>query len=146
MAVPNGSRRSPKAEPIAIRWVRYAADCAEHVLCFTDSARPLAEAAIRAARAWADDPTEERREAAADAADDAEGDADYSFGYARDAVSAAAIAADATTSAAIYAADAAYSAVSAAYAAAYAADVREIAWQIERLRYYGLQYPAEAFA
>ena len=143
MAVPNGSRRSPKAGPIAIRWVRYAADCAEHVLCFTDSARPLAEAAIRAARAWADDPTEERREAAADATDDAEGDADYSFGYARDAASAAALAA---AIAAIYAADAAYSAVSAAYASAYAADVREIAWQIERLRYYGLQYPAEAFA
>lgn len=53
-----------------IRWVRYAADCAERVLPLTGTVRPQADAAIRAARVWADEPTEAHRLAAIAAAHD----------------------------------------------------------------------------
>ena len=81
------------SDPERIRRVRYAADCAERVLPIAGKARHQAEEAIRAARAWADEPTEARRIAAKDAAV---------------AVSAAA--------------EAAYAATAAAYTAAYEAD------------------------
>lgn len=51
-------------EPESVRWVRYAADCAERVLPLTGDGRPQAEAAIKAARAWADCPCEEHEESA----------------------------------------------------------------------------------
>ena len=125
-------------EPERIRWVRYAADCAERVLSLTGPARPQAEAAIRAARAWADDPTEERccqvAEHAADAAVHASSAADH----------AAYVAAYHATHAAAYAADAAaYAAVHASSAADCAANAAadhdvEQAWQAKRRRFYGL--------
>ena len=152
---------APRTDPRAIRWVRFAADCPEHVLCLSDSARPLAEAAIRAARAWADDPTEERREAAADAAEAAE---EVAFGETLhhpigDVAYSAVCAAYAA-----YFADAAYAADAAHYAA-YASDAATLRahhfvlrigglsalpaagerdWQLERLRRYGLQHSEEA--
>ena len=134
-----------RADPRAIRWVRFAADCAEHVLSLTGSARPEAEAAIRSARAWAEEPSEQNREVAeraAEAAEDAAIYADADFAYAGDAANTAAGAAYAAADfayAAEHAADAACSAYSAAGA-------DEPDWQLERLRYYGLQYPPEAFA
>ena len=45
-------------------WTKYAADCAERVLPLTGAKRPQAEAAIVAARAWANNPTKERRNVA----------------------------------------------------------------------------------
>ena len=46
-------------EPEKTRWVRYAADCAERVIDLAAEGRGWAEACIRAARAWADDPSSE---------------------------------------------------------------------------------------
>ncbi len=118
-------------EPERIRWVRYAADCAEHVLHLTGSARPHAAAAIRAARAWADKPTYAHRETARQAA------------HAAHAAHAAACAAGY----AAYATHNAGSATNAEYIATCAADCARIAaadyeaeraWQAERRKFYGL--------
>ena len=122
-------------DPEKTRWVRYAADCAERVLGLTGQYRPQAEAAIRAARAWADNPTEELQETcrvAANAVPLVEG-----------------------TPAAAASASAAYAAASALFggraslAAAVAVDAAsmafvnphhvERAWQAERRRHYGLE-------
>ena len=130
-------------EPEGVRWVRFAADCAEHVLHLTGTARPEAEAAIRAAREWADEPSEQNREAAEQAAIDAEAAAVYAdadFAFAGDAANTAAGAAYAAADfayAAEHAADAAHSAYSAAGA-------DEPDRQVARLRHYELQYPTEA--
>ena len=136
-------------EPERIRWVRYAADCAERVLHLTGAARPQAEAAIQAARAWADEPTDGRRVVAmlaADAADELAYEAsDAGFEVRADAIWGAAEAAFAASahgfsmavSAAKYAADSARavhyldSIEFGAYEAA-----RE--WQAERRKFYRL--------
>ena len=109
-------------EPERIRWVRFAADCAEHVLHLTGTARPQAEAAIKAARAWADDPIEERRQAAEQAAR-AAAHAAYVAYYTDRADYAA-------NNATLYAADAAANAATDHNA--------ERAWQAERRKFYGL--------
>jgi hypothetical protein len=125
--------------------VRLAADFAEHVIHLTGEGRPVAEAAIAAARAWADNPCEETQSAALRAADAA-----YVAAYvaaraaaaATRAADAATRAADAATRAAAYAAYATYAAHAAAFAAdAYAARAAayadlgaEKAWQISRIR------------
>lgn len=87
--------------------VRAAAACAETVLPHAGGARGACEAAIAAARAWAEAPSDETR-AAASAAVYAASAAPYA------AASAAASAASAAASAAAYAA---YAASAAAYAA-----------------------------
>ncbi len=113
-----------------IRWVRYAADCAERVLPLVPpSCRSQAEAAITAARVWADQPTEEHREEAWVAGDTA-GDV---------AIHSAAHAAYAAAHVAYVAHAADHAAYAAAYAAYISADpIQERAWQAERRRYYGL--------
>ena len=131
-------------EPERIRWVRYAADCAERVLHLTGTARPQAEAAIKAARAWADDPTDVRLRTARRAANTAfaaasASDADAAFC----ATNAAGYAAAAdVTYAATPAADAAYAAARADARAAYGEGsnfyLAERAWQAERREFYGL--------
>jgi hypothetical protein len=141
-------------EPDRIRWIRYVADCAEHVLPLSGKARPQAEAAIRAVREWCDDPTEERRigarragEVAYAAATDAYFASDSGhliYATATDAAAdAAGYAAYETSSAAAgashavtHASDAAAYSAGITYAAARAAE-RE--WQAERRRFYGLE-------
>lgn len=152
---------APTAEPERVRWVRFAADCAEHILCLADSSRPQTEAAVQAAREWADDPIEERREAEGRAAEAAEGAAFETLHQPVGVVTEAA--ADAAYAA--YFADAATYAADTAYYAAYASDASTLRvhrsvlriggrsalpdagerdWQAGRLRYYGLRYPPEA--
>ncbi len=111
--------------------VRLAADFAKRVVHLAGEGRPAAEAAIAAARAWADNPCEETRLAALRAARAAAADAAYAARAAADAAYVAARAADA----AAYAADAAFASTRAASAAADAADLEaEKAWQISRIR------------
>ena len=50
-------------DPEQTRWVQWAAECAERVLPLAGEYRAQSEAAIQAARAWAESPTEERRQA-----------------------------------------------------------------------------------
>jgi hypothetical protein len=116
--------------------VRLAADFAEHVIHLTGEGRPAAEAAIAAARAWADNPCEETQSAALRAARAADAAADAAYAaYAYDAAAYAAYAYDAAAYAADAAADAAYAYDAAAYAAAAYADSEvEEAWQISRIR------------
>ena len=134
-------------EPERIRWVRYAADCAEHVLPLAGKTCPEAESAIHAARAWCDGPTRERRGAAFEAL--------AATARAARAATAAARAARATAHAvdaayaAVYAAvyDSVFVAKTTAYAASTAvynssdgaAKSEEHAWQAERRRFYGLE-------
>ena len=122
MSVPSESER--------VQWVRYAADCAERVLPIVPPRfRGQAEAAIVAARLWADEPTEMHRTDA------------WMAAYA-----ATCIAASDCVYAAVYAADAAAHATHAIYAG-YAAvsavcasldPAQERVWQAERRKYYGL--------
>ncbi len=134
-----------------IRWVRYAADCAERVLHLAGPQRPDAEAAIQAARAWADDPTGERRETCRETADraylGATLTASLSLIFGNRAVKAiqstaafsaalaakAAVCGDATT----FAAHAVDAAIDAAHDAG-SAPGAEQAWQAERRKFYGL--------
>ena len=101
--------------------VRFAADCAAHVLPIFEKKYPKDDRprkAIQAARKWAKEPTEKNAASAASA-------------------SAAAYASAADAS---FAASAAYAAANAyaanAYANAYASDAQERAWQTKRLRHY----------
>lgn len=124
-------------EPERIRWVRYAADCAERVVDITGPNRSLAEAAIRAAREWADDPTPERVRTCKLAV--------IALDPVTDPASAGADTAAAASAA--WAAEAVYSqdpvsevAGNAEYTAAYASwDSSERAWQADRRRIYGLE-------
>ena len=135
-------------EPERIRWVRYAADCAERVLGLTGAKRQQAEAAIRAARAWADNPTPERSGAcrtAVDAATAADAGAYATTNAAAFAADAAAFAAAAPGPGAVAASYAAANAATAAHAAADTKDsadsayTSERAWQAERRRIYRLE-------
>ena len=136
---------APESE--RIRWVRYACDCAERVVHLAGSARPQAEAAIRAAREWADAPSETMRRKARGAASAAyyaagsrRNTAAYAAGNAAYAAGNAAHAADAFFAVDFAAAADAFFAVDFAAAAAFAAADRatERAWQAERRKYYGL--------
>ena len=132
--VPYEAKPTPP-DPDRTQLVRYAADCAERVLHLAGEYRPQAETAIRAARAWADDPTEKRLLACGKAASNAQVfDSDC-----------AANAADAAAYAARTAIDPAASVEASAKAAEAAAEVGrastyidERAWQKERRRFYGL--------
>jgi hypothetical protein len=117
--------------------VRLAADFAEHVIHLTGEGRPAAEAAIAAARVWADNPCVETLSAALRAAD--------ATAYASARAYAAANTANAAYDAAYAvhaAADAAYAVYATAdaiHAAAHAVDAaaepgEERAWQISRVR------------
>jgi hypothetical protein len=106
--------------------VRLAADFAERVVHLAGEGRPAAEAAIAAARAWADNPCEKTQSAALRAAYDARAAAYDARAAAYDA-RAAAYAADAADAAADAAAYAAAYAADAADAAAYAADAADAA-------------------
>jgi hypothetical protein len=120
--------------------VRLAADFAERVVHLAGEGRPAAEAAIAAARAWADNPCEETQSAALRAARAAY-DARVAYAAAADTAYAAAAyayaAADAAY-AAYAAARAAYASAAAAARAAYTAAAAdpgaEKAWQISRIR------------
>jgi hypothetical protein len=137
----NASTTPPNEQ---ICWVRYAADCAERVLDLTGEYRHLAEAAIQAARAWADDPTEERLKACRDAssaAHDSVRDSAFVFAFSVRAAGWAAlatiddldVAALCASRAAAYAADAAAVAAIATVEAVYDG---ERAWQTRRRRHY----------
>jgi hypothetical protein len=107
--------------------VRYAADCAAHVLPAFEKKYPKdnrPRKAIQVARKWARSPSEKNAYAAAAAARVA-----YAAAYDAYAVEAAYAAYAAAYAA--YAVEAAY----AAYAAAYAADEKR-AWQVKRFRHY----------
>jgi hypothetical protein len=117
--------------------VRLAADFAEHVIHLAGEGRPVVEAAIAAARAWADNPCEETQSAAQRAARVAyAAHAAYAATYAADAAYAARAAHAAYAAAyATYTPDAAaYAAVAAADAASAADPEAEEAWQISRIR------------
>ena len=133
--VPHEAKPTPP-DPDRTQWVRYAADCAERVVHLAGEYRPQAEAAIRAARAWADDPTEKRLLECGKADSDAR---------VFDSSDCAATAADAAAYAARTAIDPAASleargkaAEAAAKAAAATEYEKERAWQKERRRFYGL--------
>jgi hypothetical protein len=119
--------------------VRLAADFAEHVIHLTGEGRPAAEAAIAAARVWADDPCEETQSAALRAARAAYAAARaYAAANTANAAYDAAYAVHAAADAARAAAYATYTpdaAADAADAAAASADSEaEEAWQISRIR------------
>lgn len=123
-------------DPEKTRWVRYAADCAERVLGMTDQYRPQAEAAIRAARKWVDDPTSEQARACQQAV--------IALDHVTDPASVSAATMAAVSAA--FAAEAAYSQYSVALvgyvehmAARASWDPSERAWQSERRRFYGLE-------
>jgi hypothetical protein len=114
--------------------VRLAADFAEHVIHLAGKGRPAAEAAIAAARAWADNPCEETQSAALRAARAAYA-AVWAAADAAAAYDAAAYAAFAAARAAADNADADACGCAAAYAVDAAADPgAEKAWQISRIR------------
>lgn len=131
-----------RAEPGCVRWVRYdvrlvryAADCAERVIDLTGPERPQAEAAIQAARAWADDPTEEHRLRAKHAAKAVSSNLRESFSPAECSSDAAANAAFS----AVFHHDADYASAAAIFARlAVENRATEVAWQAERRQYYGL--------
>jgi len=105
--------------------VRFAADCAEHVLHLWETRYPKdlrPREAINAARKWADEPTEENRQAAADAARAADTAADAARAAVWSAAAAAALAANAAWVADV---NAAWAATAAAHARAAAAIANE---------------------
>ena len=133
--------------------VRYAADCAERVLHLAGPLRPNAEAAIQAARAWAESPTEERRQACRETADRAYLDSVLSAAFVAvfgdrtvkkahsSAVLAAALAGKAAVcgDSALFAAGAAEAATGVRHTGS--APGAERAWQAERRKFYGLPAP-----
>ena len=138
-----------------IRWVRYAADCAERVLHLAGPHQPKAEAVIQAARAWADDPTGERLDALRGAGADASRESfhllsDSETHYIRydvrnirsNALRAACHVADTAIlgNPIYYAVSAAWEAEKAAtLARTLPAPTPEQAWQEERLKFYGFE-------
>ena len=137
------------AKPERIRWVRYAADCAERSMRFLSwNDRLLAEGAISTARAWADNASlfpaaivHLARDVAFRHADEMSGcrASMISAAYAASAASAASDE-DSTvmeiSALAIYAAEFSIEAIE---ECAESDVVRECLWQAERRRYYGLQ-------
>jgi hypothetical protein len=123
-------------DPERIRWVRYATDCAERVRGLTGEYRPQAEAAIRAARAWADDPTEKRLLACGKAASNAAVFDSDCAAHAADAAAYAARTPIDTTASVEASAKAAEAAAEAAKVSTYEI---ERAWQADRRRFYGLE-------
>ena len=123
-------------DPERTQWVRYAADCAERVVHLAGEYRPQAEAAIRAARAWADDPTEKRLLECGKADSDARV---FDSDCAANAADAAAYAARTAIDPAASVEARGKAAEAAAKAAAATEYEKERAWQKERRRFYGLE-------
>jgi hypothetical protein len=117
--------------------VRLAADFAERVVHLAGKGRPAAEAAIAAARAWADNPCEKTQSAALRAARAAYDARVAASAATARAYAAAAYAAHAAADAAFAAAYATYAPDAVAYAAVAATDAdpeAEKAWQNSRVR------------
>lgn len=127
-------------EPEHIRWVNYACDCAERAMRLTNINYKETEPAIKAARAWANNPTEENKVACQEAKATIDRVVYATFANDRVAAHAAFAAAKAAEAAAVSTLDAAkYCATSAAEEVVDAVACIEEMWQTDRMTFYGLE-------